>query len=623
MSKGLGLNSIMAATNEFMHHLSMACCEWFLMFLMFIDAAFGFILTKFAHQCDLQSPCLFCWKFNHVFGTENLSLLCNKHRNNVSFMISCDLHDKLADVREMCDDCFMSIMKQKDEGTLGFRKPFLNRNLVRAPSSSTGLCSCCEKEWRPKPKGGVRPPVPRVVGPGRPRGRFRRRNDFKRVRDKISGNSTPCIVENNIGMNVDMDMDMDMDMDALSDSGCTDIRFYSNSDSDSDDSFYEVECGENGGSNDDVWVINDKCKLNPVQIRPKRSHSVSKLESSVLNGIITGRESLTPNHSIGHDAKENGIIPRRESLTSNGSIVHDVEENGPHNGIITGRESSTSDVKENGPHNGIITGRESLTSNSSIGHDVNENGPLEVSNETRGFNDCEHEGYESPESGNVSEIEGESDIEKLKRQVEHDHQRLRLLHKELEEERNAAAIAADEAMAMITRLQEEKAALHMEASQYLRMMDEQAEYDMEALDKANDLVTEKDKEIQDLEAELEYFRNRYEDELFPGNAKTAVKTDKFKANVNHAILELDDEKKYILQSLSDLESKFEQNGVSGHDELLELNERLEAVEADREFLEHACNTLQSHGGLEFVQDIAHHLHDLRKSRFDRRCHSVA
>lgn len=161
----------------------------------------------------------------------------------------------------------------------------------------------------------------------------------------------------------------------------------------------------------------------------------------------------------------------------------------------------------------------------------------------------------------------------------------------------------------------------MEALQYLRMMDEQAEYDVEALEKANDLVAEKDKEIQDLEADLEYFRSRYDDELFIGNGK--VEPGK------PTILGLEDEKKYILQSLSDLEKKFLQfsNGNKKHDgendvdtlenEISDLNERLEALEADRKFLEHACNTLQSQGGLEFIQEIAHHLHDLRRVRFDR------
>ncbi|GLT73418.1 hypothetical protein SLA2020_452790 [Shorea laevis] len=68
------------------------------------------------------------------------------------------------------------------------------------------------------------------------------------------------------------------------------------------------------------------------------------------------------------------------------------------------------------------------------------------------------------------------------------------------------------AMAMITKLQEEKATLHMEALQCLRLMEEQSEYDMEALQKANDLLADREKEIQDLEDELEFYRKKFPNE---------------------------------------------------------------------------------------------------------------
>ncbi|KAK8712712.1 hypothetical protein V6N13_147941 [Hibiscus sabdariffa] len=115
----------------------------------------------------------------------------------------------------------------------------------------------------------------------------------------------------------------------------------------------------------------------------------------------------------------------------------------------------------------------------------------------------------------VSEIEGESVVDRLKRQVDHDRKLLSALYKELEEERNASAVATNQAMAMITRLQEEKATLQMEALQHLRMMEEQAEYDMEALQNTNDLLVEKEKEIQDLEAELEFYRMKFPNEFMP------------------------------------------------------------------------------------------------------------
>ncbi|KAK4476683.1 hypothetical protein RD792_015843 [Penstemon davidsonii] len=114
----------------------------------------------------------------------------------------------------------------------------------------------------------------------------------------------------------------------------------------------------------------------------------------------------------------------------------------------------------------------------------------------------------SADGSTASEIEGENAVDLLKRQIEHDKKMMISLYKELEEERNASAVAVNQAMAMITRLQEEKATLHMEALQCLRMMEEQAEYDDEALQKANEMLVDKEKQIQDFEAELQLYRNQ-------------------------------------------------------------------------------------------------------------------
>ncbi|KAG5054548.1 hypothetical protein JHK85_007058 [Glycine max] len=67
-------------------------------------------------------------------------------------------------------------------------------------------------------------------------------------------------------------------------------------------------------------------------------------------------------------------------------------------------------------------------------------------------------------------------------------------------------------MSMITRLQEEKATLQMEALQYFRMMEKQPEYDTDELEKVNGLLIEKEKEIQDLEVELEFYRSNMADD---------------------------------------------------------------------------------------------------------------
>lgn len=83
------------------------------------------------------------------------------------------------------------------------------------------------------------------------------------------------------------------------------------------------------------------------------------------------------------------------------------------------------------------------------------------------------------------------------------------LYAELDEERSASAVAANNAMAMITRLQAEKAAVQMEALQYQRMMEEQFEYDQEALEETNHLLLRREEELRSAHAELAAYRRRY------------------------------------------------------------------------------------------------------------------
>ncbi|KAF9686878.1 hypothetical protein SADUNF_Sadunf02G0035500 [Salix dunnii] len=388
------------------------------------------------------------------------------------------------------------------------------------------------------------------------------------------------------------------------------------------------------------------------------------------------------------------------------------------------------DLSLNNKNNGVEGRGDKLEMNDALGP----NGVQML--QTQG---AESSGLESLDGSSVSEIEGESIVDRLKRQLEHDKRRISALYEELEEERSASAIATNQAMAMINRLQEEKAALHMEALQYLRMMEEQAEHDLEALEKANDLLAEREKQIQDLEAEIDFLQLNSPDEPMTetideksylkgknmsleitskGDHDTSVPcSSSFRevlndsekpATVKSLLSKYDDEKLLISQRLKGLERKLHQfashgssqfvsngeyseeahgalhegesldyegsrtndptkaddmstqkdspvsegslpahetssslsakdqdvcneinhpifsgqkpseqhNGidlVALEKEISDLNGRLEALEYDRNFLEHAFNSLQSEKeGLQFFQDIAHHLEKLRK-----------
>ncbi|KAG2256633.1 hypothetical protein Bca52824_075927 [Brassica carinata] len=187
----------------------------------------------------------------------------------------------------------------------------------------------------------------------------------------------------------------------------------------------------------------------------------------------------------------------------------------------------------------------------------------------------------SLEGVSVSEIEGESEVERLKRQVDHDRKFLTGLYKELEEERSASAVATNQAMAMITRLQEEKATFQMEALQNLRMMEEQAQYDLEAIQKLNELLVEREKVIQDLEAEIDYFRGLE-------NKK-----------IQNCLTGFDEEGLYITSCLEKIENMVQEdvNGEALVDNLVtqesvtELRERVEKLKGCFDLLEHVVNSL--------------------------------
>ncbi|GAB4828746.1 hypothetical protein Ancab_018415 [Ancistrocladus abbreviatus] len=121
---------------------------------------------------------------------------------------------------------------------------------------------------------------------------------------------------------------------------------------------------------------------------------------------------------------------------------------------------------------------------------------------------------ESLDGSIISESEGGDgvqSIEQLKSAFRAERKALHALYAELEEERNAAAVAANQTMAMINRLQDEKATMQMEALHYQRMMEEQAEYDQEALQMLNEVIVKRETEKQELEKELEMYRKKVMD----------------------------------------------------------------------------------------------------------------
>ncbi|XP_040985738.1 uncharacterized protein LOC121234007 [Juglans microcarpa x Juglans regia] len=94
----------------------------------------------------------------------------------------------------------------------------------------------------------------------------------------------------------------------------------------------------------------------------------------------------------------------------------------------------------------------------------------------------------------------------LEQSLEEENVARAALYLELEKERCAAATAADEAMAMILRLQEEKALIEMEAKQFQRMIEEKYAYDAEEMNILKEILLRREREKHFLEKEVEAYR---------------------------------------------------------------------------------------------------------------------
>lgn len=113
------------------------------------------------------------------------------------------------------------------------------------------------------------------------------------------------------------------------------------------------------------------------------------------------------------------------------------------------------------------------------------------------YNQLEIESYGGDENNKIRILEQALERERAARAA---------LHVELEKERSAAASAADEAMAMILRLQEEKASIEMESRQYQRIIEEKSAYDDEEMDILQEILMRREREKLFLEKEVEAYR---------------------------------------------------------------------------------------------------------------------
>ncbi|CAM8960462.1 unnamed protein product [Rhodiola kirilowii] len=564
----------------FMTSLASAFMEWLLMFLLFSNAVFSYLITKFARYCNLPLPCLLCSRLDSVLGNQKVDnfwdLFCTDHKSDISSLVLCHAHCKLVDVHRMCETCLFSFATINKSNSETYR--LLVGKLGDGPQgvfeqdpkkhNNTRRCYCCNELWCSKgyPQSILRTfsidheashldiPLPRDVG--------------QVSLQHKQGSRKPAEASDDSPMYND---------------GYTELKVTSDTESELPISGYESNT-EHNESNDHKF---DEPKPNLAAYPQPGNVITDSSMASDSNASMHGLEELNWHHvepkALSHlpaelisfdetpstEVCESTVKDTKES--ADGSMSSEVMEMPLANTTEISKEVSKpvcdskpelqkdSDLQSSksldlgNAYNMATAHKGRLTSGSFKERNINNSSKISedlkqlLSQISRGADlpsfdmsprvsrnleelklsdsgvtgmkmlqkrislERNESGFESLD-GSVSEVEGESLVDRLKRQIEHDKKLLLTLYKDLEEERSASAVAANQAMAMITRLQEEKAALHMDASQYLRMMEEQAEYDMEALQNANDLLADREFELQSLEAELEHYRRKYPDE---------------------------------------------------------------------------------------------------------------
>ncbi|KAG7021173.1 Myosin-binding protein 1, partial [Cucurbita argyrosperma subsp. argyrosperma] len=544
-----------------------AVSEWLLIFMLFLDSIFSFFITKFARLWKLCTPCLLCSRLDHVFGSEKKGylwkLICGKHKLEISSLVLCHAHNKLVNVHEMCNSCLCSFATIQKSNSETYR--LLVGKLREDPHpASQRLCSCCKVPY--VPRGFVqtliqtrssgwetedlnvplsssvsRNPLPHVQC-----------RELKITSDTVS-DGDGCISKDDIGVRMEADFISvagDLTTTKLVEPALTPEPLVLLTDTPP-----PVEC--------DVLIGHGLDELTPKHVENNAVFSSSTdllaLDNVVpsSNTIATSVKALEGSYVTRgeeyemkrKETEKTGILATKvtsEAPSEAQSVSSEAVQIAPNvlelgdayklalgarglrqmSGRLSqqwiGKESSkeTEDLKllltqlsfnRMNDQSRDMSPRMSVYGDESRSSDVSSAAGIQILQRRFSLerNEFSLESLDAFNVSEISEIEGDNMVEQLKRKIEYDKKLMNSLYKELEEERSASAIAANQAMAMITRLQEEKASLHMEALQCIRMMEEQSEYDDDALQKANDLITEKDKKMQDFEAELEFYRMNF------------------------------------------------------------------------------------------------------------------
>lgn len=269
-----------------------------------------------------------------------------------------------------------------------------------------------------------------------------------------------------------------------------------------------IECNCNSGTESDYsWQRSVKRKFEGLNL--ECNHSCDENLISAEEGTWRTAEDV-----VSEDIHWNQFNQQCNDTLSNDSPTQPIEgfSNSAHarTSFILGTSNERTHSRTHGPFR-LTEEKEELKSScsnaqrSSFTSVVNGISPKKMFMEKKAASRNMADG----ETGSHSRmLEVENEVLTLREALRSQHQALRDLYTELEEERNSSSTAANETLSMILRLQGEKAAVRLEANQYKRLAEEKLAHDQESLAYFEDLIHRKDEEIASLECEVQAYRHK-------------------------------------------------------------------------------------------------------------------
>nr|CAD1828039.1 unnamed protein product [Ananas comosus var. bracteatus] len=473
--------------HRFSSALSSAVLEWLLMLLLFVDAVYSYIVTKFARLSS---------------------------KSEISSLALCRAHQKLANVHELCENCLLSFATEKKSNLETYRSlvgklgldfdqgeydyfdeddevPLLDESMSSFPFERN--CSCCSEPLKKKSRGvGV----------------LRKKSSGIKNATK-TGNPIPDLVEHESTEPNGVYHSKDEGADHLSHIGYRELKITSDSESETpfidgnetdelredfvpqDAEMEPVDVHTNSlyVNPSDSAVIEKSIPSEPIlekKEHPGESHDVETMASAIANehALDESKCSRNPqsvhsedvNTTLGNDSEDACAAQKAPTLTEESSKGLNSLEINPSRSQIASEPSPSlnTDMSLSDAYKLAIGQKSSLPSptlaevllgkdSSKVHEDLKslisqisaarrletpwtdlgssprvqhgQGDETVLQNITKRLSIERNEsGFESLDGSIVSEIEGESTVDRLKRQIDLDRKSISLLYKELEEE---------------------------------------------------------------------------------------------------------------------------------------------------------------------------------------------